>query len=128
MLKHLEDKGDLNMIIDDGGNLLIICPKCKTVWHGKFTLAMSPGIAAAPPGGAAPKGFTIVTPRGAAAPDGFVAINPEVVPMSPRFAALQQVLSGQPGKKMVMTAYMEKSDLLKDAGIDMESIDDLKPS
>jgi hypothetical protein len=120
MLKHLEDEGDLNMIIDNGGNLLIVCSKCKRVWHGKFTLALSPGVAAAPPGGAAPQGFTIVTPRGAAAP-----AAPAV---SPGAAALQQVLSRQPGEKMRITAYMEKSDLLKDAGIDKESINDLKLS
>jgi hypothetical protein len=112
MLKHLEDEGDLNMIIDNGGNLLIVCPKCRTVWHGKFTPAMLPGHPG-PPGGA------VVSPKGAAATAGAAFLSPRVIDLS-------KVLSGQPGDKM-MTAYMEKSDLLKDAGIDIASLDDLKP-
>ncbi len=112
MLKHLEDEGDLNMIIDKDGNLLIVCSKCKTVWHSKFTLALLPGHAGPPGGGTAPLGVTILNPRIVGAPHAFTA--------------LQDVLSGQSGEKTVMTAYMEKSDLLKDAGIDMDSIDDLK--
>ena len=121
MLKHLEDEGDLNMIIDDDGNLLIVCPKCRTVWHGRFTPALLPGHPGSPGGGPEPLDVTIATRRGAgapAAPDRFIAINPEV-------GTFKEIFKGQLGDKM-MTAYLEKSDLLKDAGIDMESLDDIK--
>ena len=41
MLKHIDDEGELNMLIDDAGGLLIICSKCKKIWQGKLTLAES---------------------------------------------------------------------------------------
>ena len=42
MLKHLDDGGALNMVIDTAGNLLVICSKCKRIWQGDLTLAESP--------------------------------------------------------------------------------------
>lgn len=45
MLKHLDDDGDLNMLIDDGGSLIIVCSKCKKIWHDKLTMAESPASA-----------------------------------------------------------------------------------
>lgn len=43
MLKHIEDGADFNMLIEDGGGLLVACSKCKKVWTGTLTLARSPG-------------------------------------------------------------------------------------
>ncbi len=34
MLKHLPSGGDLDIVIDDNGNLLIFCPTVKKVWFG----------------------------------------------------------------------------------------------
>jgi hypothetical protein len=42
MMKHIEDEAELNMLIDNAGNLLVICSKCKTIWQGSLTLAESP--------------------------------------------------------------------------------------
>lgn len=42
MLKHMEDGGEFNMLIDDAGNLLVLCSKCKKVWTGRLAFAESP--------------------------------------------------------------------------------------
>jgi len=42
MLKHMQDDGEFNMLIDDTGTLLIVCSKCKKIWTGKLTLVESP--------------------------------------------------------------------------------------
>jgi len=42
MLIHLEDDTTFNMIVDDAGTLLVVCPRCKKVWTGKLTLAETP--------------------------------------------------------------------------------------
>jgi hypothetical protein len=42
MLKHIDDEAELNILIDDGGVLLVICSGCKKIWQGKLTLAESP--------------------------------------------------------------------------------------
>jgi hypothetical protein len=39
MLKHMADDGDFNMLIDDDGDLLVVCSKCKKIWTGKLTLS-----------------------------------------------------------------------------------------
>lgn len=36
VLKHLEDDGDLNLLVDNKGSALILCAKCKRVWFSKF--------------------------------------------------------------------------------------------
>lgn len=41
MLKHIDDEGELNILIDDAGSLLLICSGCKKIWQGKLTLAES---------------------------------------------------------------------------------------
>ena len=42
MMKHMQDGGDLNMLINDAGDLLLICSECKKVWTIKSTLVESP--------------------------------------------------------------------------------------
>jgi hypothetical protein len=37
MLKHMNDGAELNMYVDDRGNLLVVCSKCKNVWTGNLT-------------------------------------------------------------------------------------------
>lgn len=38
MLQHMDDRGDLNILIDDSGSMLVICSKCKKVWSGTLQL------------------------------------------------------------------------------------------
>jgi hypothetical protein len=35
--KHLEDGGDLNMVVNDGGQGLIACATCHKKWFAAFT-------------------------------------------------------------------------------------------
>jgi len=37
MLKHMEDGGELNVLLDDQGTVLLVCDKCKEVWTGSVT-------------------------------------------------------------------------------------------
>jgi len=41
MLKHMEDAGKCNMLIDNAGELLVICSECKMTWTGKIASADS---------------------------------------------------------------------------------------
>jgi hypothetical protein len=41
MLKHMDDGSELDMLVDDGGNMLLVCSGCKKVWTGKLALAQS---------------------------------------------------------------------------------------
>lgn len=45
MLRHLADDGDFSMLIDDDGNRLVVCSKCKTLWTGKLSLTETPASA-----------------------------------------------------------------------------------
>ncbi len=36
MHKHVEDDGDLNVIVNDGGQLLVVCSQCKKGWLGRL--------------------------------------------------------------------------------------------
>lgn len=38
MLKHMNDQGNLNLLIDNSGGLLVVCAKCKKVWSGALQL------------------------------------------------------------------------------------------
>lgn len=38
MLQHMDDRGDLNILIGDSGEMLVICSKCKKVWSGTLQL------------------------------------------------------------------------------------------
>ena len=38
MLKHLDDKGDLNLFLEDDGSMLVVCSKCKKIWSGRLEL------------------------------------------------------------------------------------------
>jgi hypothetical protein len=42
MMKHMDDGAELNMIVDDNGNLLASCSKCRKVWTGSLTPVESP--------------------------------------------------------------------------------------
>ena len=37
MLAHLEDKGDLNVLIGDEGEYCFVCSKCGKIWCGRLT-------------------------------------------------------------------------------------------
>lgn len=37
MLKHIEDEGDLNMLINDSGEVLYLCSECRKQWIGAAT-------------------------------------------------------------------------------------------
>lgn len=32
MLKHIEDNGDLTVLINDSGSILLVCESCKRQW------------------------------------------------------------------------------------------------
>ena len=36
MHKHIEDNGDLNILVNNNGAALIVCSKCGYKWHGQF--------------------------------------------------------------------------------------------
>jgi hypothetical protein len=38
MIIHLEDKGEINILIDDNGAMIAICPICKKIWNGQFSI------------------------------------------------------------------------------------------
>lgn len=38
MLQHMNDQGDLDLLIDDSGGFLVVCSKCKKVWSGALQL------------------------------------------------------------------------------------------
>lgn len=38
MLKHMEDGGELNVLLDDKGTVLLVCDKCREVWAGSVTV------------------------------------------------------------------------------------------
>ena len=42
MMKHTNDGAELNVIVDDNGNLLASCSKCRKVWTGSLTPVESP--------------------------------------------------------------------------------------
>lgn len=37
MLIHIEDGATLNILVNDQGVILVICPDCKKVWIGNLT-------------------------------------------------------------------------------------------
>jgi hypothetical protein len=41
MIVHMEDKGEINILIDDNGAMVAICPICKKIWTGQFSIAKS---------------------------------------------------------------------------------------
>ena len=36
MYKHLEDKGDINVLINTDGNAVLVCSKCGHQWLGSY--------------------------------------------------------------------------------------------
>ena len=42
MLEHIEDRADLNMLIDDSGGFFVVCSGCKKQWVGKLSPVESP--------------------------------------------------------------------------------------
>jgi len=44
MLVHLEDKGELNVIIGDDGEYCFICSKCGKIWCGRLNPVDQRGI------------------------------------------------------------------------------------
>lgn len=34
MFKHIDDKGDLSLLIEHSGRFLLVCSVCKTTWFG----------------------------------------------------------------------------------------------
>ena len=36
MLKHIEDQGDLNLVINDEGEMLLVCSACRKIWTGSL--------------------------------------------------------------------------------------------
>lgn len=36
MQKHLDDDGDLNVVVNDSGQALFACAKCHKMWMGVF--------------------------------------------------------------------------------------------
>jgi hypothetical protein len=45
MLKHIEDNGDLNILINSSGAILLVCSVCKTMWTGTFSPRSSEAMA-----------------------------------------------------------------------------------
>jgi hypothetical protein len=41
MIIHMQDKGEINILIDDSGAMIAICPICKKIWNGQFSIAKS---------------------------------------------------------------------------------------
>ena len=39
MIVHMEDKGEINILIDDKGAMVAICPICKRIWTGQFSIS-----------------------------------------------------------------------------------------
>ena len=37
MNKHIEDNGDLNILVNNNGAALIVCSECGNKWHGQFS-------------------------------------------------------------------------------------------
>jgi len=38
MLEHMDDRGELNIAVNDAGEMLVFCSKCKKFWSGKLFL------------------------------------------------------------------------------------------
>lgn len=59
MFKHLDDKGDLSLLIDHSGRFLLVCGLCKTTWFGDAKVQVqssaTPRASAAPGSAPSPK-------------------------------------------------------------------------
>ncbi|MEW6093449.1 MAG: hypothetical protein AB1531_05740 [Chloroflexota bacterium] len=38
MFVHMEDQGELNILLGDNGVLIAVCPNCKKIWTGQLAL------------------------------------------------------------------------------------------
>jgi len=36
MMKHIDDEGDLSLVLNDAGEVLVVCTECGKKWTGKF--------------------------------------------------------------------------------------------